>query len=276
MSYATATVTSDFQEVGRDWALDPLPPVLLNRDWSPIHDIYTQMANFTRLNKEDCIDAYINPLKSKKPVVLVASNVTAAENHNQTLISGWFTGWDVWSRSAWWICNGYNPDSKLLCSKEWASTFGDDWSVIATVRAGKDGLKQPLWVNVDYCLVGVEKDISRRCGLHYGAQIFTIVSVCTFLQCCFIAVVWWSSRSKAGLGQGERNMVLVGDAIAEYLEHPGDASASQAVRMHPQVWRPQRRISWFNTVSRRIWACSLTLYASHDISHSIPSQRTKN
>lgn len=262
MSYASATVTSDFQAVGRDWASDPPRQISSGHDWSPVYDLYSQMANFTRLDKQECIDSYIDPLKTKKPVIVVASNVTTAQNDNSPVISGWVTGWDVWSRSPWWICQAYNLDFKLLCSREWAKTFVDDWTVLTYNYPGDDESNRPFWIKVDYCLVGLESDISRRCGLHYGTQIFIVVSVCTLLQCCFISVVWWSSRTKSGLGQGERTertMVLMGDAIAEYLEHPGDLSESQAVRMHPQVWRPQNRLSWFKIVSPKIWGISLTL-----------------
>ncbi|KGO40706.1 hypothetical protein PEX1_032010 [Penicillium expansum] len=95
VSYASATVTSDFQAVGRDWASDPPRQISSGHDWSPVYDLYSQMANFTRLDKQECIDSYIDPLKTKKPVIVVTSNVTTAQNDNSPVISGWVTGWDV-------------------------------------------------------------------------------------------------------------------------------------------------------------------------------------
>ncbi|KAJ5518058.1 hypothetical protein N7453_000480 [Penicillium expansum] len=254
VSYVSATVTSDFQE-GHDWALDPLPDWLSKyestRDWTPVLELYYQVTNFTRLNKRDCMLEYVDPLTPKKPLVVVASNITAAENYGNTLLSGLMTEYDVWSRSPWWICSAYNPGYKSLCSKEWADTFIDDWVVITYTHEEKDKPGWPFEVKIDYCLVGAESTTSPQCGLHYGAQVFTVVSVCTLLQCCLISLVWWSSRAKAGSCQDESTMVLMGDAIAEYLEHPGDVLSSQAVRIHPQVWCPQRRISWFKAVSRK-------------------------
>ncbi|KAJ5518532.1 hypothetical protein N7453_000954 [Penicillium expansum] len=176
VSYASATVTSDFQAVGRDWASDPPRQISSGHDWSPVYDLYSQMANFTRLDKQECIDSYIDPLKTKKPVIVVASNVTTAQNDNSPVISGWVTGWDVWSRSPWWICQAYNLDFKLLCSREWAKTFVDDWTVLTYNYPGDDESNRPFWIKVDYCLVGLESDISRRCGLHYGTQIFIVLS----------------------------------------------------------------------------------------------------
>ncbi|KAJ5170164.1 uncharacterized protein N7500_002947 [Penicillium coprophilum] len=255
VSYVSATVTSDFRE-GHDWALDPLPDWLSKyastRDWTPVLELYYQVTNFTRLNKRDCMLEYIDPLTPKKPLVVVASNITAAENYGNTLISGLITEYDVWSRSPWWICSAYNPGYKSLCSKEWADTFIDDWVVITYTHEEKDKPGWPFEVKIDYCLVGAENANSPQCGLHYGTQVFTVVSVCTLLQCYFISLVWWSSRTKAGSCQSESTMVLMGDAIAEYLEHPGDVSSSQAVRMRQQVWCPQRRLSWFKAVSRKL------------------------
>ncbi|OJJ94921.1 hypothetical protein ASPACDRAFT_1860602 [Aspergillus aculeatus ATCC 16872] len=261
VSYATATVTIDFQTVGRDWALDPIPPTLSGKNWSAVHDLYTEMANFTRLDKQECIDAYIDGLTTKGPLVVVAANITAAQNYNHTLLDGWVTGWDVWSHAPWWICGAYNlPDYNRLCTREWASTFIDDWAVVAWAHQEKGQPGWPFWVKVDYCLVGAESDITQRCGLHYGTQIFAVVSACTLLQCGFILRAWWSYRTKSARRPTEKTMVLMGDAVAEYLEYPGDMSNSQVVRVYPQVWRPQKSVSWFNTIHRKVWAISFTLF----------------
>ncbi|PYI19088.1 hypothetical protein BO99DRAFT_403078 [Aspergillus violaceofuscus CBS 115571] len=261
VSYATATVTSDFRKVGRDWALDPIPPTLSGKNWSAVHDLYTQMANFTRLNKQECIDAYIDGLTTKGPLVVVAANITAAQNYNHTLLDGWVTGWDVWSHAPWWICGAYNlPDYNRLCTREWASTFIDNWAVVAWAHQEEGQPGWPFWAKVDYCLVGAESDISQRCGLHYGTQIFAVVSACTLLQCGFILRVWYSYRTKTARRHTERTMVLMGDAVAEYLEYPGDISNSQVVHVHSQVWRPRKSVSWFKTVHRKVWAISLTLF----------------
>ncbi|KAB8234185.1 uncharacterized protein BDW43DRAFT_274514 [Aspergillus alliaceus] len=263
VSYAMATVTSDYKEMGRDWALDPLPPWLSSHDWSLVHDLYTQMDNFTRLEKQSCIDAYIDGLTTKRSLVVVAANITAAQNYNRTLLDGGFTGWDVWSRAPWWICAAYNlPDYNRLCTSEWASTFVDDWATLAWSHQEEGKPGWPFWVKVDYCLVGAESSINRRCGMHYGTQIFVVVCVCTLLQCCLISLVWWTSRTKSGRGraQTERTVVLMGDAIVEYLENPSDLSSSQAVCVYHQVWRPRDRVSWFNTVRPKVWVISLTLF----------------
>ncbi|KAJ6009584.1 hypothetical protein N7522_004600 [Penicillium canescens] len=140
VSYVSATVTSDFQE-GHDWALDPLPDWLSKyestHDWTPVLEVYSQMTNFTRLSKQDCMLEYIDPLTPKKPLIVVASNITAAENYGNTLLSGLITGYNIWSRSPWWICQAYNPGFKSLGSEEWADTFIDDWVVLTYTHEEK-------------------------------------------------------------------------------------------------------------------------------------------
>ncbi|KAJ5110832.1 hypothetical protein N7532_001367 [Penicillium argentinense] len=176
VSYARAILTSDFREAGRDWSLDPLPAVLNGRNWASVHALYAEMDNFTRLDKQGCIDAYIDPLTSKGSLVIVAANITSAQNNNNTLLHGWNTGWDVWSRAPWWICEAYNRDEMtLLCTSEWANTLVDDWTVFAWTQH-----KDPVWpfrVQVDYCIVGAESDISQQCGLHYGVQVLAVRSI---------------------------------------------------------------------------------------------------
>ncbi|KAJ5187701.1 hypothetical protein N7449_010695 [Penicillium cf. viridicatum] len=259
VSYARAILTSDFREAGRDWSLDPLPAVLDGKSWASVHALYAEMDNFTRLDKQGCIDAYIDPLTSKSSLVVVAANITSAQNNNKTLLHGWNTGWDVWSRAPWWICEAYNRDEMtLLCTSEWADTLVDNWTVFAWTQHKDPGW--PFRVQVDYCIVGAESDISQQCGLHYGVQVLAVVSVCTLIQCFLISVVWLASRSTSGRSKVERTMVLMGDAVAEYLEHRSDLSNYRSVSVYPQVWNPRHRLSWFKSVSKKVWAVSLLLF----------------
>ncbi|KAA8645129.1 GPI ethanolamine phosphate transferase 1 [Aspergillus tanneri] len=142
------------------------------------------MTNFNCLGKQGCIDAYINGLKTKRPLLVVALNISTAQNYNHTHCDSWVTRRDV---------------------------------------------------KAHYCLVGAESDISQRYGLHYGNQIFAVMSVCTLLQCYTIFFVWWISRRKPGQSQEERTMVLIGDVVADYLDYPSNMPRSQAVCAYPQV-----------------------------------------
>lgn len=118
-SYPRAVLTNDFKEVGRDWSLDPLPAILDGKNWTSVHNLYAEMDNFTRLGTNDCIEAYIDPFASSGQLVVIAANVTPSQNDNHTLLHGWDSGWDVWSRAPWWICEAYNiADSSLLCTSQ--------------------------------------------------------------------------------------------------------------------------------------------------------------
>ncbi|RAL12396.1 uncharacterized protein BO97DRAFT_424484 [Aspergillus homomorphus CBS 101889] len=98
------------------------------------------MANFRHLDKRDCIDAYIDGLTAKRPLVVVAANITAAQKYNNTLLAGWVTGLDVWSLAPWWICGASNlPDYNGLYTREWPSTFR-----VASYKFRQDGLLLPF------------------------------------------------------------------------------------------------------------------------------------
>lgn len=214
--------------------------------------------NLTRLEKSACIDSFIDTLNATRALIVVASNVTSAQQNGSSLISGFLSGWDVWFRNGFWICEAYDPLYGRWCTREWANTFVDQWVVSFNVT-NPDSPK----ALVDYCLVGDSGDNSQRCGMHYSAFLLPAVCVCTLLESLLIR---WTS-----LKHREKTMLVMGDAIADFLEHRdiamrdvGTDNTSTTARPSPVIvaetpWVPVPRLPWFNVVSIPTWTASLVL-----------------
>ncbi|KAF5013831.1 hypothetical protein FDECE_188 [Fusarium decemcellulare] len=234
------------------------------RDISFIYSLQHDAVNFTRLKPRDCVERYIDPLKSTSAVVVVTRNVTTAQNDNSSLIDGWFSTWDSWSDSTGWMCSAYQDDdlSKWrFCGQIWADTFADNWV-----------LSWPKDMGVDYCLVGEEGDNQARCGLHYSAYISIIVCICTLLGASMLLWTWLDHLRKDNRGytKSSKTLVTMGDAIDSFLDVPGPSDAVQAsgtatrklTENRVAIWKPVARISWFKASSNLLWGISLTLYAA--------------
>ncbi|KAJ3534934.1 hypothetical protein NM208_g7344 [Fusarium decemcellulare] len=212
----------------------------------------------------DCVERYIDPLKSTSAVVVVTRNVTTAQNDNSSLVDGWFSTWDSWSDSAGWMCSAYQ-DGDLskwrFCGQIWADTFADNWV-----------LGWPKDMGVDYCLVGEEGDNQARCELHYSAYISIIVCICTLLGASMLLWTWLDHLRKDNRGytKSSKTLVTMGDAIDSFLDVLGPSDAVQAsgittrkfTENHVALWKPVARIAWFKASSNLLWGISLTLYAA--------------
>lgn len=279
VSYPRAFVTSDYATVTTSWETAPLPsPYTLDNynpsgAWDPILDLQDQLTSFSYLDRASCVDRFISPLsENKSALVIVATNVTSSANEGYSLLHGAASDWGgvTWTRSSWWICDDYGP-ADLRDWKPCTSTLVDslglseNWVLPAVDRVPKPTVQ----MEVDYCLVGPVRNMDAKCGLHYGSQMFVAVTVCTLLESLLILSLWRQSllttKNKAtgaipdltAVGTDGRNktMVLMGDAIAEYLRHPGPMP--KHVEMEEQLWNARSRVKWFATISKTAWAVTM-------------------
>jgi hypothetical protein len=265
-------VTSDFLAVSDDWSISNLHAINhtclsgaefsnMYQNVSSIYSLQTAAKNFTRLERRACMENFIDPLNATRALVVVARNVTSAQNNGSSLIYGGLSGcWDIWDRSNFWICAAYEtgPRSRW-CALDWASTFVDRWVGTYSYTS------QFPRALIDYCLVGDPGDNSQRCAIHYSAYVLPIVCVCTCLESLLIFWTWLKHR--------EKTMLTIGDAISDFLKNPdvamGDLSTDNTIRAatttpRPVIvteapWVPKPRISWFKVISIRIWIISLVL-----------------
>ncbi|OTB05612.1 hypothetical protein M426DRAFT_260105, partial [Hypoxylon sp. CI-4A] len=264
VSIPRAIATSDFRAAADNWTIDdPLPPRWwwgfppadkwggVSYDLSPVYTLKTSASSLTRLEPRECIDEYIDLLKSTRAVLVVAQNMTSVQNNGSSLLDGWMSGWDFWDAGNHWLCSVYeSQEYSRVCDR--------------MVGVGGKAVGNPNVV-VDYCLVGDEGNNDGRCGLHYSTYILGIVCGCTALECL---LVFWTGRhfdrdKAAGkLKRPRRTLVTMGDVICDFLYEPdyhidGVSEGSTG-----------RRESWFTAVGAKTWIVSSILFA---IGLTIPS-----
>ncbi|KAJ7810106.1 hypothetical protein B0H14DRAFT_3758020 [Mycena olivaceomarginata] len=293
VSIPRALATSDFLEAGDDWSkTEPLShlhwwhlPVglgwddVMTFDLSPIYSMKTKATNMTRLEPKDCIYESLDPLSSTRSVLMVAKNMTSAQNNGSSLIDGWTSGWDFWHVGNHWLCAVYDPKYQnhlmeggggeyimMVCNQRWADSLGDEWAV----QVGPGRIIPN--VLVDYCLVGDAADNEGRCGLHHSMHIMIVVCACTVME--FMLLLWTAfyfrkrGNLKARLaGKRQRNLVTMGDAISDFLEEPdvriGDKleTTRGGYKLRDAKW-VECRVSWFKAISLRMWAFSIVMFAA--------------
>ncbi|KAJ7255750.1 hypothetical protein C8J57DRAFT_1186383 [Mycena rebaudengoi] len=282
VSIPRALATSDFLEAGDNWSkTDPLSHLhwwhlpegmgwddVVTFDLSPIYSMKTKAMNMTRLEPKDCIYQSLDPLSSTRSVLVVAKNMTSAQNNGSSLLDGWTSGWDFWHASNYWLCSGYDPKYQnqwpLVCNQRWADSLGDEWAVQVGPPGGIPNIL------VDYCLVGDAANNEGRCGLHHSMHIMILVCACTVVE--FMLLLWTAfyflkrGNSMAGLaGKHQRNLVTMGDAISDFLEDPhvhiGNKTTRGGYKLRDAKW-VECRVSWFKATSLRMWAFSIVLFAA--------------
>ncbi|KAI1462625.1 hypothetical protein F4805DRAFT_464335 [Annulohypoxylon moriforme] len=268
VSIPRAIATSDFRTAADNWTTsDPLPPRswwgfpgvdrwgAVSYDLSPVYTLKASAANLTRLEPKECIDEYIDPLKSTRSVMVVARNMTSTQNNGSSLLDGWMSGWDYWDAGNHWLCSAYDPgEYTLVCNREWADGLVGDW--VVGVGGKAVGLPNVL---VDYCLVGDEGNNEDRCGLHYSVYILVIVCVCTTLEC--LLVLWTGIYFRQNKGAGEakrrrRTLITMGDAISDFLYEPDyhiDRVSETSIG---------RRESWLTAINAKTWTISFILFTA--------------
>ncbi|KAG9253452.1 uncharacterized protein F5Z01DRAFT_623591 [Emericellopsis atlantica] len=265
--------TADFQTAAYNWTVsDPLAhfsswwgrmPGYEEEQKSMIYTLQSAAANFTRIDVESCVRRYVDPREPTSPLIVVARNVTTAQNNGSSLIDGGILGWLGWEWSNSWICQAYQPEIWRYCNWDFAKTFVDQWT-----------LGQQRGILVDHCLVGEGADNTKRCGLHYSTQVAITVCICTLLETLLVCWTVFHHTSQAKRGRYTQALITTGDAIQSFLDTP-DTPSKQAVEDvtagHPRqrsveltvaTWRTHARIPWFKAISPAFWVTSLVLFAT--------------
>ncbi|KAF5253709.1 hypothetical protein FANTH_1401 [Fusarium anthophilum] len=144
-----AVATSDFQIAVYNWTnsnplslrLTSFMPGHEDEQRSMIYALQTAASAFTRISVEDCVKLYVDPRKPTSPLVVVAGNLTAAQNNGSSLVDGGVVGWLGWEWSSVWICEAYQPKKWRYCNWEFAKTFASRWAL------GQQGqIRKPHWM----------------------------------------------------------------------------------------------------------------------------------
>jgi hypothetical protein len=228
---------------------------------SSIYALQYAANNFTRIDIEDCVKRYVDPRTPTNQLIVVAGNVTTAQNNGSSLIDGGVLGWLGWEWSNAWICQAYQPEVWRYCNWGFAKTFAKQWT-----------LGQQRGIQVDHCLVGEGSDNTKRCGFHYSTQVIAIVCACTLLETLLVCLTAYYYTRQARIGRDKQALITSGDAIQSFLDTPRTTLEDQvvdkttlelpkkrSVELALATWRTHPRIPWFKAISPIFWTISLVL-----------------
>lgn len=283
VSYPIAYATSDVSDAVDNWTLvhpvvptvkrpsvdRELPDPVSNRyqNVSSVYALHSLVKEFTQWQRRQCLENYINPLESTRALILVSTNVTAAQNNGSSLIDTWISGWYAWNWGHNWICRGDTmdvPNSVRWCTWERASQWIDEWVVKTPDNST---------MLVDHCLVGEAGDNNQRCGFHYSIYILPIVCFSTLAE--GLLILWtWSRLRNPEINPEAKTLITMGDTIAEFLERPFSVEDREtysdngnpvvtprldSLSIQAGPWTPERRVSWLKVVNVKTWILTLLL-----------------
>jgi len=224
------------------WSID-VPENNLNY----LNAFINNTANYERLDKKACIDAYATQIQSVHGnVVVVTPNDTTAAKPNET----WFASrtyntlpeTNRGSQTFDWLCDEIQP---LNCSRKGLLETENQWSAL-------------------YCL---SEKVEQMCKVQFSALVMTIVIICNAVKTLSIILV-------IALLFNHSPLLTVGDGIASFLQTRDDETKNlctfskddikiawkhnkkhreyQTIEPAARVYRPFPR-RWWRSSSKKRW-----------------------
>ena len=216
----------------------------------------------TRLENQECINAYATPLLTRRGNLILVTNDTdialPGSTAERTLETVFVPGSsrDCQPHPFQWICGGSSVSSGCeftfgeSCASKWQSIDAANW--------------QPLGFKVSHCL---SEDIEQLCRLQFNRELAAVVIAFNCLKALVLAYILLG-------GVKETPLLTMGDAVASFLKRP-DATTSGLCLMSKEsitLWKKRHIVSeqagrvydstrprWATAVSKGRWASSLVL-----------------
>jgi hypothetical protein len=171
--------------------------------------------DFTRLSNRECIEYHIDPRHASAEVILVSDvsyKTQFYEGSHHSLLNAWENGYDhyTWNFEYNWVCDGLREGKDNAQTTDWTACT-KDWIL---PHEGEPSIWKVYNTTIEYCLQGHSANNEERCGLHFSRTIFVIVAVCLLVEAALISTMARIGRTAT--------MVTLGDAQAEFLNHPDE------------------------------------------------------
>ncbi|KAH6879494.1 hypothetical protein B0T10DRAFT_412983 [Thelonectria olida] len=222
----------------------------------------TSLNEYERLENEECITNYARKLMSDRGEVILILDPSIPDNKTGD-IHIW--GGDPLSSSGTaydWICDGSTQE---VTTCDVSSVDPENWKV----NAGAVHVEgEERYMRVDYCL---SKPVSEHCRLILSIPLLAIVVGCNVLKLVGLALTWLSLDKKP--------LLILGDALASFLEDPDPATEGQCLlskpsrqpvswEAGPRVWLPKKH-RWATSVSPRRYGVTVFFCISKVIAASV-------
>lgn len=209
----------------------------------------------TRLENQDCINAYATAFQTQRGSIILVSNDTdqpapVAENALESIFVA-ASGGRCSPHPFQWICGGNEFDCPHTdsCSTQWQSIDAANWS--------------PFGNQIEYCLSG---NVNQLCRLQFNETLAIIVIVFNAIKVLTLIYVFFAVK--------ENPLLTMGDAVASFLKRPDDTTRGLCLVSKRSIkqwsagnveadsvgvpYDPTRK-SWSTAVSKVRWAFCMTL-----------------
>ena len=268
IDYQAALVTEKFVR-GGEWKPVALQTCANCREPSipnigQLHQIQQNVGNLTRLNNEQCLQAYATSMYEtdwRNVLVVTSANSSSLLSINSLLAIYPHTAAATESDIGW-PCygapedEGCNVKSLLADPGSWAiqniGTCPDD--VYESSNGTKylsptDGCDKPS-APVEYCLA---EPFEPRCAIHVSTALLSVVIVCNIIKViCLVTTAALRAFNP---------LATIGDAIATFLSDPDSVTAGkgalEVADVSSGVWKTHAPVRW--TRSQRQWRAAVAL-----------------
>jgi hypothetical protein len=212
----------------------------------------------TRLENQDCINAYATPFQTKRgSVILVSvnSNITISEPAAERTLESVFvpaSGGNCVAHPFQWICGGTMWDCNVgtTCAEDWQTVDATDWS--------------PLGFKVSHCL---SEDVDQLCRLQFNRDLAYVVIVFNVLKILVLGYVVFSIK--------ENPLLTMGDAVTSFMVRPDNTTRDACLMSKdklqewskPSLDSGRRGVAydpipkrWSTVASRTRWTACLVLW----------------
>lgn len=211
---------------------------------------------FQNMSNAECISTYGRNFVSGFNHVLAVTSESGTTANETMFFVEQTNGADFYTPNYYWMCEadyfGYATSNK--CDTKKLRQDASSWTI--------NGKK------IDYCLSQITP---AHCTVQFSLQVLIAVIICNALKAG--AMFWTLYRQK------DVTMVTIGDAVANYLEHPDEVTKGRCLMSRTDIkgWRlegiedkpntaplpktffPQHRPRWFSAASWKRWTTTFTL-----------------
>jgi hypothetical protein len=209
----------------------------------------------TRLEPQDCINAYATAFQTQRGSVILVSNdtntpePTAERTLESVFVPG--SGGQCGAHPFQWLCGGTMWDCNFenTCAANWQSINSKDW--------------RPLGPKVLYCL---SEDVDQLCRLQFNRQLAFVVIAFNLVKALVLAYIFF--------GLTEDPLLTIGDAVVSFLTQPDNTTSGSCLMSKEKIkkwterqpesetvplpYDPTRR-RWSSVISKSRWFVCLVL-----------------
>jgi hypothetical protein len=154
---------------------------------------------FERLDRNDCIQRYLDPLNSGRDLIVVTNLTTNALtiNDGTSLIYTFqepINGVD-WDTDSLWICMDWNHLNNVPCTFQYTPIIASNWTVATSQFYDEISYNEVVFVPVEYCLSGGPNPRNTDCGFHWSISIMVLVCALNMVNIMSIyCITKWSKE----------------------------------------------------------------------------------